>query len=492
MKHALKLLIPFVLITAICFPAYANVEPYKNYLYDTNLVAQEEPQAYMPDSLITGGSLGTKEFDEPMDVFVAPDKRVYIVDSGNNRILILTKDLVLEKIITEFDNNGKKDTFNLPSGIFVTKDNVIYLADTQNNRVVVMKEDGSLIKILGKPEVTIFQGDFKYQPIRVAVDSADRVFVVSFNVSEGIIEYDSKGVFQSFFGSIRVKRDVSQIFWRALAEYVPQIKDQLTRNIPTEYSSLCLDEYNFILATAGIVSEKDAPIFIRRLNPMGIDVLRRNDTKLPPNGDPQMLAYNVAEKKVMSTFSKLVDIISRGNGIYSAIDERMGRIFTYNSNGDLMYIFGGSGTLFGQFGRAVALDVYDGQNYLVVDNKYNQIVTFKPTRYGQLITDAAAAYYKRDYETAGKNWSEAIKYTAKSRLIYNGYAKYLFKDGDYEDAMKFYKYAKNDKEYSDAYELDRKDFLDRYFVPIALTLLVLVAAFLIYRKIRKNRRAKND
>jgi tetratricopeptide (TPR) repeat protein len=491
LKHVVRILISLLVIIAFCLPASAHIEPYRNYIYDSTLRAQEEPQAYLPDFLITGGSLGTAEFDTPMDVFVAMDKRIYIVDSGNNRILILDEDLNLEKIITEFDNEGTPDTFNRPSGIFVTEYNEIYVADTENSRVVVFREDGSLIKILGRPEVSLFQGEFKYQPIRVAVDNADRVFVVSLNVSEGIVEYDANGNFLSFFGAIRVKRDLTQIFWRALAEYFPQVRDQLRRNIPTEYSSLCVDEYGFILATAGIVSQRDEQIFIRRLNPMGLDVLRRYDL-VPPNGDPPMLAYNISSKKVEMTFANLTDIVSRGSRIYSALDQKMGRIFTYSPDGELMYLFGANGTLFGQFGRPVALDVYNEDHYLVVDARYNQIISFKPTGYGAIITNAVREFYNRNYTESGEYWKEAIKFTAKSRLIYDGYAKYLYMQGEYDEAMKYYRYARNYLGFSEAFELSRKEFLDENFVPVALSSLFIIIGFLVYRTVRKRRRMKND
>ena len=89
-----------------------------------------EPQAYYAADILRGGTLGTADFHKPQDVFVAPDGRVYIADTGNNRILRLSAALELEAVIDSFDNNGKADGFASPSGVFVTGEGRLYVADT--------------------------------------------------------------------------------------------------------------------------------------------------------------------------------------------------------------------------------------------------------------------------------------------------------------------------------------------------------------------------
>lgn len=64
----------------------AALEPYRNYTYDSEENAWVEPQAYYAADILRGGTLGTADFHKPQDVFVAPDGRVYIADTGNNRI----------------------------------------------------------------------------------------------------------------------------------------------------------------------------------------------------------------------------------------------------------------------------------------------------------------------------------------------------------------------------------------------------------------------
>ena len=113
----------------------AALEPYRNYTYDSEENAWVEPQAYYAADILRGGTLGTADFHKPQDVFVAPDGRVYIADTGNNRILRLSVALELEAVIDSFDNNGKADGFASPSGVFVTGEGRLYVADTDHKRL---------------------------------------------------------------------------------------------------------------------------------------------------------------------------------------------------------------------------------------------------------------------------------------------------------------------------------------------------------------------
>jgi hypothetical protein len=55
--------------------------------------------------------------------------------------------------------------------------------------------------------------------------------------------------------------------------------------------------------------------------------------------------------------TSFVDIAARPDGLYSVLDRQRGRIFTYESDGHLLYVFGGLGTTESTFRVPVALDV---------------------------------------------------------------------------------------------------------------------------------------
>ena len=66
--------------------------PYFSYMYDywTNFVPA--PQAYLPDQVYDGSTLGVGALQNPLDLFVAPDRRVYLADTGNNRVIFMDRD----------------------------------------------------------------------------------------------------------------------------------------------------------------------------------------------------------------------------------------------------------------------------------------------------------------------------------------------------------------------------------------------------------------
>ena len=64
--------------------------------------------------------------------------------------------------------------------------------------------------------------------------------------------------------------------------------------------------------------------------------------------------------------------------MYSAIDRNSGRVFTYDANGNLLYVFGGHGQLDGLFQNPVAIAEMNGR-LLVLDSATNQLTLFAPT-----------------------------------------------------------------------------------------------------------------
>src|SRR5690606_36096637 len=123
--------------------------PYESYLYDFWGNVVYAPYAYLPDYAIDGKDLGIGNLDTPADLFVAKDGRLYIVDSGNNRIVVTDSNLENAYTIESFINEGAKDGFNNPQGIFVTEENHIYVADTDNGRIVELSEEGEFIREIG-------------------------------------------------------------------------------------------------------------------------------------------------------------------------------------------------------------------------------------------------------------------------------------------------------------------------------------------------------
>ena len=465
-------------------------EPYTNYIYDHNGQRQEEPQAFRPIGQITGSSLGIGDFSSLEDVCAGADGTVYLADKNNNRIVVLNAALELKSVLTTFTHDGKTESFSAPAGLFVTKDGRLYVADSGSGRVLVFDKAGNLLQTLGRPADRLLDKASDYIPTKVAVDDYGRIYVVAGGVNQGIVELNNDGSFFAFFGAVSVDTSFAQTVKRlfhssALENLFTFITTEAS--IPTEYSNIDIDEEGFVLGTVSIINANvnvRADQFIHRLNPKGMDILKRPAVN-PPVGDP---VYRNGDGKFIT--SHLCDIAAGTDGIYSVLDSQEGRIFTYTGEGRLMYVFGALGTELGAFGRPTALERLSDGRYLITDAEYGTMTVFSPTRYGQVITQAVTAYARRDYEQARANWKEALEYTSSSELVYDGVADAYFREGDYAAAAEYYRYSRNHSGYSLAGKYRRSDWIGSHFGTVlgaAAVIAALIAARLVYRHRKRGR-----
>ena len=146
--------------------------------------------------------------------------------------------------------------------------------------------------------------------------------------------------------------------------------------VPTEYSNCYMDNEGFIYAVTK--SFDDSALFsgaakpIRRLNALGNDILIQNGYEYVV-GDLQW--GNAAG---IVGFSKMVDITVLDNEVYLALDENRGRIFAYDNQGYLLFVFGGRGNIDGFFRSPSAMD-HIGKDIFVVDAVNAAITVFTPT-----------------------------------------------------------------------------------------------------------------
>jgi len=205
---------------------------------------------YVPAEVLDGFSLGVGPLKEPGDLFVDDAGHIYLLDTGNNRLICLDSSMNVTRVISQFDNDGKPDGFNGPRGVFVTSQGDIYVADTGNGRVVILDSQGQFVRLIGEPvsdEEGIIPEDYRYKPIRLVVDVAKRVFVVVEGEYEGIVQFDEQGTFRGFFGAPRVVPRLADVIWSKLA--TREQRERMALFLPTEYSSVDLDDRGFIYAT---------------------------------------------------------------------------------------------------------------------------------------------------------------------------------------------------------------------------------------------------
>lgn len=455
---------------------YAEELPYDTYNYTYWEDIALTPAAYVPTGTVTGSGVGTTNFSEPQDLCVAPDGLVYVADTKNNRIVVLNDNMTeTVRVIDSFDKEGTQDGFDAPTGVCVSEHMELYIADSNHKRIVVLTPEGEFIKIVDNPQSEILEDDFDFIPLKVTVDYADRVYVIAKNAFEGILVFESDGQFTGYFGTIEVKITLWEKFWKRLASKEERSKQQLY--IPTEFTGIDVDDDGFVYASN---IDSDGVQGVRRLNPKGEDVIQKGENE-NLGGDLIVGMYGTYAGP-----SEFTDVTYRGQGIYSLLDRKRGRIFTYDREGNLLYIFGGLGSQEGTFNTPVAIESI-GDQIIVLDAYNSSIVKFGETEYGSLINDAVGLRYDGDETQAIDKWQKVLKLDENNELANTGIGKAYLTAGDNEEAMKYLELGMNRKYYSIAWKRHRNEILIENINVIMTVVIILIALNIIYKKLLKQK-----
>ena len=489
--------------------AYAEM-PYSTYTYNYFRKTVDSPHAYVPSEIVYFDNIVEGGLNDPTEIYVDHNNYIYISDTGNNRILKVNSKLELIEKYEFFENNeveGSKDFFNKPMGVFVNNNNEIYITDSENSRIVILDETGNLVKIIPAPKSDLLSESFVYKPSAVAVDKSGRIYVIAQTCSNGIIALNADGKFEGFVGAQKVVPSFD-LYWKKLMS--DEQKKRINKFVPTEYNNLTIDEYGFLYVTINSIQEeklvesikKRNPepggeekkyTSVKRLNPSGSDVLTTNGFFIPA-GDVDVIASEYADKEKDGP-SLIINIALKENGIYSLLDSKRNRIFTYDNEGRLLYAFAGKGVQEGLFIRPTSLK-YVGSDLWVLDQNKNTITILERTKYGELIDKAINLYHDRKYEEAYTIWQELYKYNSNNEIVYLNMGRVLLRQGKYKDAMACFKSAYSTENYSKAFKLYRKEVIRKFIflIPIIFFILVyLILRFFKYaKKVNKEAISRTD
>ena len=176
-----------LLTTAVCALAAAGSAAaytgYDNYTYSNrDMSIMPAPDAYLPGRVIYGDALGAGTFRAPEDICTGPDGRLYILDSGNSRVVVLNREYALEAVLPMQDGEGV--ALSGTKGLFVAGDGRIYVADPEGRRVVVLDTGGKVSQVYAAPCSEILPDDFLFKPVKISEDAES----IKKNISEGTYE----------------------------------------------------------------------------------------------------------------------------------------------------------------------------------------------------------------------------------------------------------------------------------------------------------------
>lgn len=402
---------------------------------------------YIPGKTIT--SIGDETLNGASDIICDVKNRLlYIADTNNKRILVSDYEGNFVRIIGE-------GILSMPQGICLgNKSGNLFVADRKEEKVYQFTPDGELLKEYTAPTEPLFGKNSKFQPMKVATDIADNLYIISNGNTNGIIQMDTDGNFLGYFGANKTQTSLWDIIRRQL--YSKEQLADMIRNMPKTPSNLASDTNGLIYTiTAGVTNGEG----FRKLNMAGSTIFS-NYT------DPMSSDITV----------------SAGGTIYSVSKD--GFILEYTREGYLLFIFGGTddGTSrTGLFTNLAGIAADEDENLYVIDGSENIIQIFNPSEFKKSLIPALDLYFNGHFERSKEPWQEVLKENRTFQYAYVGLGEAEFKLGNYKEAMKAYYNGSNYEGYSAAFWEVRNEWLNKYI----MYCIFAIVMFFIFKKIIK-------
>lgn len=442
-------IVVLLIVALLPLSAYAST-PYVTYTVNGYGQIRQTQTAYLAYATITKFGEDVS-LSAPSDICIASDGHMYIADTGNRRIVVGTLDGELIKIVGE-------GMLQQPMGVFVTDNGDIYVADRNAEAIFVFNADGELITQYGKPNSPLYGDEMKFQPIKIVVNDAGIMFVVCESNTNGIVEISPTegGLFLGYFGTNFATTDIMTIIYRAILTDAQRAK--MVSNTPATPTNLGIDSKGLIYTVT--LGNKDQTL--KRLNIAGTNMIKTN-------GD------TYADKPVA---------VVPGNHDNVYVADQQGYIFEYNSDGEMLFTFGGPNDDTQRVGLSkmvsgIAIDTED--RIYVLDSDMAQVQIYEPTEFTNLMHNALYLYSKGRYTEAKEPLSQVLQMNSMFDYANKAMGRSFFQEENYNEALRYARLAKDYDGYSDAYwELRNVWLRNNIMTAIILCVLLFIAVKVVH------------
>lgn len=446
--------------------------------YDRYIYTQP---AYKPEAVLGGNLFVPSDEDpkrkvfsplnQPQDMYINEMDDIYVLDSGNNRIVHLNPTGDLIRVI-----RVKESPLNQPQGIFVHENGDIYIADTGNKRVIKINEEGQLLKEFNRPESKFLPESFQFDPMKVIVDRRGFLYIVIKGSYQGLMQLDSEGQFHGFFANNKTQASVMDIVKRIL--YTDKQLSRQERLLPNPITNVDIDETGYIYTT----TSGDETEQIKKFNISG-------DNRLKDLSFGEF--FQTKEYRTADLMDVKVDLY----GNMTTLDRKYNMVSQYDKLGNLLFLWMGPSqagtTRLGVIDKVSAIETNSNNELFIMDSSQNLIHKYQPTTFGNMVYIAIRLTQKGNYEDSKSYWQEISRLNANFSQAYQGLGLAAYHQGDYEDAVGYFKLAGDSKGYSDAFWQVRLQWFQQHFAALANTLVLLSLVLLAARKFGFFSRVKN-
>ncbi len=411
--------------------------------------------------------IGKISFSQPKDLFIDSEDYLYIVDSGNKRVVILDEN---NEYITDFGEG----ILNQPRGIYV-RDNLIYIADygliddNNSGRIFIFTFDKDLkevnyLKEFGRPSSIVLEIDnFIYRPEKIAVDANLTMYIVVEGSYNGILLVDSQNRFMSYFAPNAVSTTWKEKIIRFF--YGENEETNLKKNLPAPPTNVFLDDSGYIYTVTKSIIQNNLGDTLKKVNVGGI---------------------NFYPASLYAT-SDFISVCTGNVGNVYALSQS-GFIYEYDLEGNILFIFAGKTAgvdQLGLFNSVSAIATNSKGNLFVLDDNDGSFQIFNPTNFVSMIHTALSYYNNGQYLEAKIYWEEVLRYNSMFDLAHKGIGMAHFLENDFEAARDKFELANAKEEYSEAFWEIRNIWLTNNLGTVLLITLLLSVVLIAFSVLKK-------
>ncbi len=454
MKKWSKLLLVLLLVCASLSPAIAQAAtPYKTYTMDGYGYVTETQTAYTPYQTIE--KIGEDAFHTPSDMCISEDGLLYIADAGLKRIIVSD----LEGEFLRYIGEGQ---LVQPTGVYVSRENLIYVADKGGKQVVVFNAEGEILTTYGRPDSPIYGNSLDFKPMKIVANESGTLYIICEGNTNGIVQISpvDGGTFLGYFGTNFTSLSFLAIIQRMVLSDAQRAK--LLSNIPSTPTNLAIDEKGLIYT----VTQGDHDLSLKKLNIAG------NNLIMP------------------DAYDELCAAVTTGNYKNIYVASSNGYVYEYNSEGELLFVFGGRDDgrqRVGLCSKVEAIAVDQNNRIFLLDSDKKQINVYQPTEFTNLLHESLELYANGRYEESMEPLTQVLSMNTLFDYANMAMGRAYLQIEDYENSLKYARLSKDLNGYSDAFWEIRNLWLKNNLVTAFLVILALVVLVKVLKVLQKKK-----
>lgn len=446
MKIFKKVLILIVLALSFKseFAVHAEV-PYYTYTSDSRDEIIRTQTAYRPFREIS--HINDERLTMPEHVFIDQQDNVYITDSVLNKIIILDQNFRYAGELVSNQWSSVTSTF--------VSDDYIYVVDSDSRKIILFdKESQIYVNEIQTPEAPIFNEGYPFQPTHIAVDVRGNIYVRSIESRNGLIMLNREGEFITFFGANPIEVPILDQIRSVFLTETQQ--NRLERFFPNIISDLAVDERGFVYTVTSSIEDNS----VKKFNVSGTNYF----------SDELIGDYNMES----------IWVGQHGN-IYTVTSD--GWIYEYDSQGELLFLFGGSdlnSSRFGLMRRPVSIASNSSDQLIVADQGAGTLQVYNKTGFASAVHEAMETYQLGNYAESQELWEYTLQYNSNFDNSHIGLGNAYIREGEFELAYQEFSYANHSEGISEAFWELRQVWLENNLNIIFSFIVVWVLLYILH------------